>query len=154
MFESEILFNYASGNYTVKELMQRYSYSRWKILDVIRKGLTKHEIEFLRLKHVREKTLESKKRGLNVGVNHWNWQGGITENRDRYSPEYKKWHSAVLGRDNYTCQLCSLRGTPLLCAHHIKSWKNYPEYRYDVNNGITLCEDCHISVETNKWAGG
>lgn len=56
--------------------------------------------------------------------------------------EYKTWRKAVYERDNYTCQKCNKRGGRLE-AHHIKPWSDYPEVRFDVNNGMTLCETCH-----------
>lgn len=56
--------------------------------------------------------------------------------------EYKAWHKAVLRRDDYTCQICGERGGRLQ-AHHIKEWAEYPESRYDVDNGMTLCKGCH-----------
>jgi NUMOD3 motif-containing protein len=28
-------------------------------------------------------------------------------------------------------------------AHHILNWREYPELRYDINNGITLCHAHH-----------
>lgn len=31
-----------------------------------------------------------------------------------------------------------------LIAHHIYNWKDNPDKRYDIDNGITLCEDCHL----------
>jgi len=55
---------------------------------------------------------------------------------------YKIWRKAVFERDNYTCQVCKGVGGYLI-AHHIKSWAYYPELRYQINNGITLCESCH-----------
>jgi len=55
--------------------------------------------------------------------------------------QYKKWRMSVFSRDNFTCQFCGNRG--YIEAHHIKSWAKYPKLRYKVENGITLCEDCH-----------
>lgn len=55
---------------------------------------------------------------------------------------YKKWRMEVFLRDNFTCQNCWKRGC-YLEAHHIKSWAEYPKLRYIVDNGVTLCKDCH-----------
>lgn len=50
------------------------------------------------------------------------------------------WSSLVKERDKQ-CMECG--NVNDLHAHHIKSFKNHPELRYDVNNGITLCGHCH-----------
>ncbi len=80
--------------------------------------------------------------------NHWNWQGGITEDkaRDVIYDGYKEWRKSVYRRDNFTCQICGEDKSGCLVAHHIKSLKNYPELVCNVNNGITLCQKCHKMI--------
>ncbi len=60
----------------------------------------------------------------------------------RYSKEAGEWREAIFERDNYTCQVCSIRGT-YLEADHIKPWAYFPELRYELTNGRTLCRPCH-----------
>lgn len=67
--------------------------------------------------------------------------------RLRNSKKYSIWRSRVFKRDNYTCQVCGQVGG-ILNAHHIKPFSDYPELRLDVNNGETLCVDCHVATET------
>ena len=55
---------------------------------------------------------------------------------------HHKWVNAVIGRDKATCQKCGAQGVELH-AHHIKSYRDHPELRFDVNNGLTLCYRCH-----------
>jgi hypothetical protein len=60
----------------------------------------------------------------------------------RNYPEYFVWRDSVFERDDYTCQNCGKRGGTLN-AHHILSYKNNPDERISVDNGVTLCEGCH-----------
>lgn len=78
---------------------------------------------------------------------HWNWNGGVTPYhvKIRNNDEYKNWRKVVFGRDNYTCQKCKQVGGNMN-AHHIKSFTDYPELIFDINNGITLCESCHKKI--------
>ena len=56
---------------------------------------------------------------------------------------YKEWKNKVFKRDNYTCQCCGKRGGNLN-AHHLYNFSEYEDLRYDVENGITFCERCHL----------
>lgn len=60
----------------------------------------------------------------------------------RYSVEAIEWRKAVFERDDYTCQDCGVRGT-YLEADHIKPWAFFPELRFELSNGRTLCRPCH-----------
>lgn len=74
------------------------------------------------------------------------WKGGLTSQNDilRSSERYTIWRKAVFERDNYICQNCKIKTTSnYLHAHHIKEFAKYPELRFEVSNGITLCPDCH-----------
>jgi len=74
------------------------------------------------------------------------WNPGLTDeerNSDRrLILGYKRWAREVKVRDNFTCQACGIRGVKL-ASHHIEAWNHARELRFDVNNGITLCEECH-----------
>lgn len=73
------------------------------------------------------------------------WKGGKHDERwDRLQPKYKKWRMSVFSRDNFICVNCNIK-KEYLEAHHINNWKDFPEFRYDVENGITFCVDCHIN---------
>lgn len=62
---------------------------------------------------------------------------------------YREWRQKVFGRDNFTCRGCGLHGV-YLEAHHVKSWAKFPESRFDVNNGLTLCKGCHKLTDNYK----
>lgn len=79
------------------------------------------------------------------GEKHWNWKGGTTRGKHN-GGEYNEWRKSVFERDGYTCQDCGASGV-YLNAHHIKSWAEYLDLRFDLANGITLCEDCHAKVD-------
>lgn len=81
-----------------------------------------------------------------------NWKGGVTPINEliRKSPLYKEWRKNVFKRDNYTCQWCrekeSVSGK--LNADHIKPFAYFPKLRFDLDNGRTLCVDCHKKTDT------
>ena len=64
--------------------------------------------------------------------------------RNRGGP-HKKWVNAVLARDHSKCRNCGAEGVELH-AHHIKSFRDFPELRFDLENGITLCFKCHWNL--------
>lgn len=64
--------------------------------------------------------------------------------------KYQDWRKAVFERDNYTCQQCHQHGGRLN-ADHIMPYAKYPELRYDLANGRTLCVDCHKKTDSYGW---
>lgn len=76
------------------------------------------------------------------------WKGGISKKYHR-GIKYRKWRRTVFIRDEFTCKKCDKKHI-YITAHHIKSWNDYPELRYDVKNGKTLCEECHEKTDNYK----
>lgn len=66
-------------------------------------------------------------------------------------PLHYKWVDAVISRDRATCQHCGANNIELH-AHHLKPYKQFPELRYELGNGITLCCKCHWNVHSAKHA--
>lgn len=126
----------------------KFSKSHCENMSKVRKGLP---------------TWNKGKRGLQVawnkgkeylaikGEKNWNWKGGITPINKalRETFEYEDWRKKVFERDLYTCQSCGEVGGRLE-AHHIKPFSLYPELRFDLLNGRTLCKPCHHKI---GWRG-
>ena len=105
-----------------------------------------------------------KKSEAQRGKKNNNWKGGIPSisKRIRISTQYKNWRSQVFIRDNFVCQKCFIKSPGYLEAHHKKPFhrliqeiKRYlPLFNlydgamlysplWNINNGITLCQNCH-----------
>ena len=84
----------------------------------------------------------------------------LTQKEGYNSIVYQEWRNRIFQRDKYTCRWCNAHsgnGKDIyLEAHHIKSWKEYPELRFDLENGLTLCQDCHNTTRGNyaNFKGG
>ncbi len=94
------------------------------------------------------KAISKAKAGTQRGSEHWNWQGGITPALDtlRKSAKYKAWRLAVYKRDGFTCVGCGDNRGGNLQAHHKLSFAKYPKERFNVGNGVTLCNECHAAI--------
>ena len=110
----------------------------------------KHRISYYKKKDPKDysprKTAKGVKRPEFSGARHPGWKGGVTKQSelDRSSFEYKDWQMAVFKRDNWNCQCCGNHGKNL-CSHHILNRSEFPLLKYIVENGITLCVQCHNS---------
>lgn len=74
------------------------------------------------------------------------WRGILVEEQEvavfsRNDSRVRAWRKSVFDRDSHACKGCG--STEDLHAHHILKWSEYPAGRIDINNGITLCVDCH-----------
>jgi hypothetical protein len=67
----------------------------------------------------------------------------ISKQGDRRTSAYLFWRKSVWLRDNFKCKIANPNCNGRIEAHHILSWRDYPELRHDVNNGITLCHYHH-----------
>lgn len=112
-------------------------------------------------------------RGKNLrGKNAFNWQGGKTNIQGliRKSKKYIQWRNAVYYKDNFICIFCKtgsgwhkdIQRKITLNADHIiplgilirqEKIKTLQDAMgcnklWDINNGRTLCEDCHKTTKT------
>lgn len=114
------------------------------------------------IKKMRESRI---KLGL-TGEKSSNWKGGITviERAIRNSVRYAIWRLGVFTRDNFTCQICGVRGGKLDGDHYPKKFSDIlreygiktMEHAYqceelwDISTGRTLCRGCHKEVHWGK----
>jgi hypothetical protein len=81
-----------------------------------------------------------------TGNKNYNWiedRTKIKKQEDRNNPNDKQWKYSVYKRDNFKCRINNQDCKGKIEAHHILSWSNFPELRYEINNGISLCHFHH-----------
>ena len=114
---------------------------------------TKQRMRLAAIEQVRNGTRifpnnSGKKRPDITGSKHPRWRGDYPEQyRLRNSVEMENWRKAVFERDDYRCLSCGERGGKLN-ADHIWPFSQFLRLRFDINNGRTLCVDCHRQTET------
>jgi hypothetical protein len=83
-----------------------------------------------------------------------NWKGGITpiNLKIRSSWEFRKWKASVYERDHWTCRKCGAKKSDHIKieAHHVKPFATFPELRFLIDNGLTLCKKCHSNEPKGK----
>ena len=95
-------------------------------------------------------------RGKWIGEKNPNWKGGISrydkwrEKVQHYSSKMLIFSNSVKLRDKYTCRMCgSLKNVE---SNHIIPVRDIVKERelFDINNGITLCRKCHLSIHMKE----
>lgn len=93
-----------------------------------------------------KKKISESNKGKRMGESHPRWVNGNYKKQDeRNDSAYQDWVRKCLIRDNYQCKICGEKYTKehKLVVHHILPWRDFPEERYNINNGITLCQAHH-----------
>lgn len=67
---------------------------------------------------------------------------------DRKCLKYELWRQEVFLIKGRKCETCSAEDR--LHVHHIKGFHNFPELRFDTNNGQILCISCHMKLHNAK----
>jgi len=96
------------------------------------------------------KTMQTKEYRLKaskakLGANNPMWNDNLTEDdrKDRNGKSINsRWVREVKRRDKHTCQCCGLSGVTVV-AHHLNGYNWDVKNRYNIDNGVTLCEPCH-----------
>jgi len=79
----------------------------------------------------------------------WRYICDDAESTDRNSYEYLKWKENVLKRDSYKCQCCG--NSDELEVHHKENYADNEDLRVSVDNGISLCRNCHNSKVSGSF---
>jgi len=102
---------------------------RWKINGTIRENMSLAKI------------------GKYTGEKHWNWIKDRSllkdDSKERGGQFHKEWSRLVKIRDKWKCKILDEHCNGRIEAHHILSWRDYPELRFNINNGIALCHAHH-----------
>jgi len=93
-------------------------------------------------------------KGRWAGDKNPHWKGGVHQKnlQERATGAYKQWRLKALEMHGNACQRCGVvKGKTCECCgdkislhiHHVKSFAEYPELRYDPKNSEVLCKKCH-----------
>lgn len=124
------------------------------------KGKVRSDETKLKISTLKKGIRSSPRTEFKKGSVPWNFKGGITpiNQKIRNSEEYKLWRQSVFQRDRFTCVWCGYRshtkinGKSDIHADHIKPFSQFPELRFAIDNGRTLCVPCHHKTAT--WGMG
>ena len=152
MTSEEIALKYNCTGNTVISLIKEYGYevpTRSELLKIYyteKGGLEKAR----ETQSTMENRIKSSCRQHGISIDEFNGFSTTEQHIARNNTYYKEWTNKVFERDNYTCQCCGKRGGNLN-AHHLYNFSEYEDLRYDLNNGITLCEKCHLIKYPNSF---
>lgn len=135
--------------------MRKGSHHKLEAIVKLREARRKQGSPFTGRHHKQETIIKLREQRLGISMNageaNGMWRGGVSRNKNG-NHQSRQWRKKIYERDNYTCQDCGAKSgngkEVILNADHIKPWALFPELRFDLNNGRTLCIDCHKKTDT------
>lgn len=153
---------FCSGCYShtnhLKELWQKGAYKTFVENHPLRgkvgvnkgKTFTKEWKEKLSISHKKPENIKVAMENLKdffgkKGEKHGAWKKdrSLINTRIKAGYDYINWRKEVYKRDSYKCKISNSKCCGRIEAHHILSWRDHPELRFNINNGITLCKFHH-----------
>lgn len=157
--------------YTLEEVSEMFENHGYKLISKEYLG-TDHYLEFICLNHpnnIQTTRIVDISRSNHVckycqneskrGENNPNFNPNLTnvereKGRNILGEEtIRTWRKGVYERDNYTCQCCRTRKSGVFNAHHLNGYNWDRENRFNIDNGVTLCEDCHKDFHSKYGYG-
>ena len=144
------MYNVSDG--TIISLIKKYGYkipTRSELINIYYNEKNGYE-KVRKTQSTMENRIKSSCRQRGISIEEFKGFSTNEQHMARNNTFYKEWVINVFKRDNYTCQCCGKRGGNLN-AHHLYNFSEYEELRYEVSNGITLCEKCHLIKYPNSF---
>ena len=166
----EIMQRYNNGE-TQEQIAEKVGYSRGNVKRIIRERgvqtrgstgmITTQKLSLItagNLQELIDKGMNQAQISQYFGVSDWKIFDlcekfnitGMVDNFRCTTPEYQSWKYDVLDRYHRTCQLCGKTGVRLE-VHHIIKWADATDIRYNIDNGVPLCEECHRKVTGHEY---
>lgn len=153
-WEKDFLENeYTTKKKSAAEIAQDFGVTENAILFWIKKlGIKTRSISEVRKN--KKWGLSGKQNGMygRCGCENPRWIDGSSPLRQTmYARSFwKELAKAVYEKDNYKCVRCGCphSGKNKLHAHHVKPWAGNPDARFELENIITLCKECHNWVHS------
>ena len=136
------------------QLVRLWNDGKYKVVDIVCQCGHQHTLKFEKFCAGRGRVCPKCARPR--GEKHANYNANLTDEerlKARDVWENVLWRRDVFAKDAYTCVVCGDAKGGNLEAHHLNGWADFPESRFDVGNGVTLCEKCHHSFHTKHGFG-
>lgn len=129
-----------------------------EVREKISRTLKSKPLSLMLIRHI-----ERMKTNPPTGKDHPRWNGyRFISHSIRGCIKYKRWRSEIFTRDIFTCIICKTKGGKLNVDHYPKSFSqiireckinSYEDAMdckelWNLNNGRTLCVDCHKKTDT------
>lgn len=149
------------GSEAIKTQWINNEQRRKKHSELMKKASPTFDRSFMHTDEYKHKQSEAKKGSKNgmwrvCGEKHPNWDKNRTHEKrqiERKSTKDHIWRSTIFSRDNRTCCKCGENKDKKMVVHHINSYDIHKEQRYDINNGIVMCEKCHKDFHSKYGYG-